>query len=93
MTKILFTGGGTGGHIFPLIAIAQEMKKKATDTNFFLSYMGPEDFTSENFLKKEEISAHYISSGKIRRYFHLDHFLQISETCFLEFPLESFRLL
>jgi len=25
--KILFTGGGTGGHIFPLIAIAREIRR------------------------------------------------------------------
>jgi UDP-N-acetylglucosamine:LPS N-acetylglucosamine transferase len=25
--KILFTGGGTGGHIFPLVAVLKEIKK------------------------------------------------------------------
>jgi len=29
--KILFTGGGTGGHIFPIIAIVREMRRVLPD--------------------------------------------------------------
>ncbi|WP_284464997.1 undecaprenyldiphospho-muramoylpentapeptide beta-N-acetylglucosaminyltransferase [Chryseobacterium sp.] len=32
--KILLSGGGTGGHIFPAIAIADEIKKRFPDTEF-----------------------------------------------------------
>jgi len=31
--KIIFTGGGTGGHIFPAIAVADEMKKNYKDVS------------------------------------------------------------
>jgi UDP-N-acetylglucosamine--N-acetylmuramyl-(pentapeptide) pyrophosphoryl-undecaprenol N-acetylglucosamine transferase len=67
MKKILFTGGGTGGHIFPIIAIAQEANKKELDLE--LSYIGPKDFCSSTFMHKEKIKTYYISCGKIRRYF------------------------
>lgn len=32
--KIVLSGGGTGGHIFPAIAIADEIKKRFPDTEF-----------------------------------------------------------
>jgi UDP-N-acetylglucosamine--N-acetylmuramyl-(pentapeptide) pyrophosphoryl-undecaprenol N-acetylglucosamine transferase len=32
--KILMSGGGTGGHIFPAVAIAQEIQKTFPDAEF-----------------------------------------------------------
>jgi len=32
--KVIISGGGTGGHIFPAIAIADAIKKKRPDTEF-----------------------------------------------------------
>ena len=32
--KVLISGGGTGGHIFPAIAIAQEIKKRIPNAEF-----------------------------------------------------------
>jgi len=36
--KVLMSGGGTGGHIFPAVAIAQEIQKRFPDTEFL--FMG-----------------------------------------------------
>ncbi|WOC52029.1 hypothetical protein BPO_1382 [Bergeyella porcorum] len=33
--KILMSGGGTGGHIFPAVAIAQEIKKDFPMPSFY----------------------------------------------------------
>ena len=36
--KVLMSGGGTGGHIFPAVAIAQEIQKHFPDAEFL--FMG-----------------------------------------------------
>ena len=36
--KVLMSGGGTGGHIFPAVAIAQEIQKRFPDAEFL--FMG-----------------------------------------------------
>ena len=45
--KILFTGGGTGGHFYPLIAIAEELNRIADEekfASFKLYYMSTERY-------------------------------------------------
>jgi UDP-N-acetylglucosamine--N-acetylmuramyl-(pentapeptide) pyrophosphoryl-undecaprenol N-acetylglucosamine transferase len=39
--KYLISGGGTGGHIFPAIAIANELKSR--DSNAIIEFVGAND--------------------------------------------------
>lgn len=71
--KILFTGGGTGGHIYPIIAIVREIKKLQLEggaERFEFFYIGPEDDFSSSLLSQEGIRAKTISAGKLRRYWN-----------------------
>ena len=34
--RAIISGGGTGGHIFPAIAIADEIKKRNPDAKYYL---------------------------------------------------------
>jgi len=65
--KILFTGGGTGGHIYPIVAVARELKKKYGES-VKLSYMGPKDNFCKVVLAKEHVKVRTIVAGKLRRY-------------------------
>jgi len=65
--KILFTGGGTGGHIFPIIAIAREIKRFSSK-QIELLFLGPKDELGGQLLSEEGIKRRTIWAGKIRRY-------------------------
>ncbi|MBI3685652.1 UDP-N-acetylglucosamine--N-acetylmuramyl-(pentapeptide) pyrophosphoryl-undecaprenol N-acetylglucosamine transferase [Candidatus Azambacteria bacterium] len=69
---IVLTGGGTGGHIFPLVAVAKKLKTVARERGIedirFL-YVGPRfDVVSEEIFRHEGIDRSYIFSSKLRRY-------------------------
>ena len=51
--RIALAGGGTGGHIFPLIAIARAIKRELEESKFKLRFifLGPDDFGLDIFSK------------------------------------------
>jgi UDP-N-acetylglucosamine--N-acetylmuramyl-(pentapeptide) pyrophosphoryl-undecaprenol N-acetylglucosamine transferase len=75
--KILFTGGGTAGHIIPIVAIARELRKNFSNEAFDFYYVGPKDKFAANLLVKEGIEVKWIFAGKIRRYFSLKNILDV----------------
>ncbi|MBI2054548.1 MAG: UDP-N-acetylglucosamine--N-acetylmuramyl-(pentapeptide) pyrophosphoryl-undecaprenol N-acetylglucosamine transferase [Candidatus Sungbacteria bacterium] len=80
--RIAFTGGGTGGHISPIVATAREIKRIAEESRILdieLFYFGPEGETPE-LLNNEEIVSSRISAGKVRRYFSLLNLTDIFKT-------------
>ncbi|QQG45291.1 MAG: UDP-N-acetylglucosamine--N-acetylmuramyl-(pentapeptide) pyrophosphoryl-undecaprenol N-acetylglucosamine transferase [Candidatus Sungiibacteriota bacterium] len=80
--RILFTGGGTGGHFFPILAVIRELKIIAEEERILdleLYYMGPDDFGRDS-LKEEGVVSINITTGKIRHYFSLANFTDIFKT-------------
>ncbi len=74
--RILFAGGGTGGHLFPIIATIRELKRIAEEERILdleLYYMGPSDFGTD-LLKEEEVVTIQVLSGKWRRYGSMENF-------------------
>lgn len=65
---ILFTGGGSGGHITPLIAVAHELK--AARPNVQIIYIGNRGDALGSIIKNHDTfaSSHLIFAGKFRRY-------------------------
>ncbi len=81
--KILFTGGGTGGHIVPIIAITREIRRiyQKSDLQFF--YLGPKDEFGSILLSQEGIKVREVFAGKIRRHSGWKSFLQnFVDICF-----------
>jgi len=86
--KILFTGGGTGGHIFPIIAISREMKRMdLARGDLQLFYSGPKNPFDEILLSQEGIKVRSVFAGKLRRYFTPSSFIQNFIDIIIKFPL------
>jgi len=85
--KILFTGGGSGGHIFPLIAITRELKKISLEKDITLTYIGPKDPFGGLLLSQEGMKVKSIFAGKIRRYLTPISIIQNFIDLGIKFPL------
>ena len=71
--KIVLTGGGTGGHFYPLIAVAEEIRAKAEAEKLFdveLYYLSDSPY-STRVLYEHRITFVPVSAGKMRRYFSI----------------------
>lgn len=85
--KICFTGGGTGGHIYPGLAVLDELRNKFQENNQTLCaiWIGCSKGMDKNIVSKAKdinnqscVDRFYgIPSGKLRRYFSLKNFSDV----------------
>ncbi|MFI4962430.1 MAG: undecaprenyldiphospho-muramoylpentapeptide beta-N-acetylglucosaminyltransferase [Legionellales bacterium] len=69
--SIVFTGGGTAGHVTPNIALIHEFQGDGWD----IAYVGSADGVEQAMIEAIGITFHAVSSGKLRRYFSLKNIL------------------
>lgn len=77
--RILFAGGGTGGHFFPIIAVAEavnELTDKEHLIDVDLVYMSDAPFDND-ILKRTHMSFVQVMAGKQRTYFSTKNFIDI----------------
>jgi UDP-N-acetylglucosamine--N-acetylmuramyl-(pentapeptide) pyrophosphoryl-undecaprenol N-acetylglucosamine transferase len=67
MNKIVFTGGGSAGHVTPNLALIAKLRKLGWD----IEYIGSQRGIEREIIAQEGIPFHPIASGKLRRYFDL----------------------
>ncbi|MBU0998711.1 UDP-N-acetylglucosamine--N-acetylmuramyl-(pentapeptide) pyrophosphoryl-undecaprenol N-acetylglucosamine transferase [Patescibacteria group bacterium] len=82
--KIVFTGGGTGGHFYPIIAIAQKVNQ-IIDSEHILGaklYYFSNDPYDKEMLLENRLLYEEIDSGKMRTYFSLKNFFDIFKIFF-----------
>jgi UDP-N-acetylglucosamine--N-acetylmuramyl-(pentapeptide) pyrophosphoryl-undecaprenol N-acetylglucosamine transferase len=69
---IFLTGGGTAGHVMPNLAILEELKKSGFDPH----YVGSSGIEKE-LATKAGLPFHEIKTGKLRRYFSWQNFVDV----------------
>lgn len=72
--RVVLSGGVSGGHTFPLIAVARALRTQYQGGIEFLFIGSKGQFEGES-MAAEGIPAQYVLSGKLRRYFSLLNFI------------------
>ncbi len=77
--KIVFTGGGTGGHFYPIIAVAEKVNKIIDEENIIgakLYYFSDSPYDKVALLEQGLIFEQ-VNAGKMRTYFSIKNFFDI----------------
>lgn len=80
--KIFMVGGGTGGHFYPLIAVAEALRAEVPNAaELSLGYVGPDPFDKAEL---DRLGITFVScpAGKVRRYISVLNFIDIFKTLF-----------
>ena len=73
--SLVFTGGGTAGHVTPNLAIIPIVREKMKDFELDIHYIGSENGIEKEMIEKlPDITYHSVRTGKLRRYFSLKNF-------------------
>jgi len=80
--KVVFTGGGTAGHFYPIIAIVQRLNElidheKLIDVQIFYMSDSPYD---ERLLFENGVTFKRLNAGKMRRYFSFKNVVDLFKT-------------
>jgi len=84
---IVFTGGGTAGHVMPNLALAPSLTRQGWKLHYIGSATGPERSLAE----AANLPFHSISTGKLRRYFSWRNFTDPARV--VKGALDAWRLL
>ncbi|MFP4179932.1 MAG: undecaprenyldiphospho-muramoylpentapeptide beta-N-acetylglucosaminyltransferase [Spirochaetaceae bacterium] len=71
MKSIVFTGGGTGGHVYPGIAVAEKLKPMISEGSYRIVWLGSPKGMEREIVRRYSIPFYGIPAGKLRRYFSL----------------------
>jgi len=71
--KVLLVGGGTGGSVSPLLAVAKNLRFKKPEIEFL--WLGSRNGPEKKMVTSQDIEFKWIFSGKLRRYFSWRNFV------------------
>lgn len=71
MKNIIFTGGGSGGHVMPALTLIEHLKKNNPKLN--IHYIGGISSIERDLTKNYELTYYPIHTGKLRRYLSIEN--------------------
>jgi UDP-N-acetylglucosamine--N-acetylmuramyl-(pentapeptide) pyrophosphoryl-undecaprenol N-acetylglucosamine transferase len=80
--KIIFTGGGSGGHFYPIISVVESIQKIAKEKKLLtpqMYFFGPSPY-NQGLLYDHNVEYKKVAAGKVRRYFSLLNFFDLFKT-------------
>ncbi|MDC7125399.1 MAG: undecaprenyldiphospho-muramoylpentapeptide beta-N-acetylglucosaminyltransferase [Spirochaetales bacterium] len=73
--KIIFTGGGTAGHVYPGLSVAEKIKQLEPEVE--LLWIGSNKGMEGEIVREAGIDFKGVPSGKLRRYFSFKNFTDL----------------
>lgn len=64
--RILFTGGGTGGHVYPALAVIDRLLAWESAADIQVAWVGRPDSVEEDLVGRHGIAFWPISTGALR---------------------------
>ena len=86
--RIVLAGGGTGGHLFPLLTIAEYLRNSDNGSDFEFLFIGPKGEFEDRLMRENSIPQKNIKCGKLRRYFSLHYIADL-----IKIPIGFFQSL
>lgn len=77
--RILLSGGGTGGHVMPILALISELKShfQGQGEKIEFLWLGSKTGPEKDFAQKNNIPYKAVACGKLRRYWSWQNFVDI----------------
>ncbi len=79
MKNIIFTGGGSGGHVVPALTLIDKLKSTESMKDLKIYYIGGRDSIERSLVTQKQIQYKPIFTGKLRRYFSVENFIDIAK--------------
>ena len=70
MKTIIFTGGGSGGHVMPGLTVLKKINEKK---EYEIHYIGGISSIERELVREYELTYHPIHTGKLRRYLSIEN--------------------
>jgi UDP-N-acetylglucosamine--N-acetylmuramyl-(pentapeptide) pyrophosphoryl-undecaprenol N-acetylglucosamine transferase len=67
-TRLAITGGGTGGHVSPAVAVIEALRRRLPEEDLELLYIGGREGTEARIVPLMGVEYRGVSTGKLRRY-------------------------